>query len=1079
MRGNHYVSIGRVRIVRGTADDVDAIVTGSVEYQVQLKRSGHDHVVLDATCECAYFVDQHNPCKHVWGTLRLAERRSLLTGTTGIEAVTAELRMPDDIASDEDWEAEPPSSPSMRHGQHVRPSAARWDAASALVNELKVASTTPATEPPFAFDGGELLYMFDVPSTLTAQGQLAVEVMWRKRKKDGAWGLPRPAKVAATDLHRFADEDRDVLSRLLGASMTPTWAVYTANLGTSWFALPKALATPMTQLIASTGRAFVRTGPGEHPSPIDWEDDVWVFRPAIETHDGNIRVDAVFERQGEQMPLDVPVLVLALGLLFTRDTVAPLLYSCDFLLIASLRRSGPVEVPPAKQAGLAEGLARAGVQAESLPDALRVSVIDVTPRPRLSLRRSPLAPARLRADLSFDYAGFVQPAGGTRVVFDPEHRQMITRATGVETAAQARLSKAGFAPYSDYMSRSTVWEVSAHQLVPIVRALTAEGWHVSAEGRVYQSPGRINMSVTSGIDWFDLTATVEFGTETLPLGDVLSALRRREVMVRLGDGTVGLLPDEWLRRYGPLAATGEATADGLRFKPSQAALLDVLLSAQEAHAAISIDERFTQAREALARFDKVEPADPPASFTGTLRTYQREGLGWLKFLRTFGFGGCLADDMGLGKTIMVLALLEWRRTDPTVADTDRRPSLVVVPRSLIHNWHAEAAKFAPGLRVVDYSGADRTANTLSLADCDVVLATYGTLRQDIAHLKDAEFEYVILDEAQTIKNAATAASKAVRLLRGRHRLALSGTPIENHLGELWSLFDFLNPGLLGSSSLFGGSVRPLAPDPETLTVMARGLRPFILRRTKEQVAKDLPPRTEQTILCELEPKQRAYYNGVRAHYQQSVLSRVDSSGLAKSKMHILEALLRLRQAACHPGLIDAERESDASAKLDMLVPRLAEIAESGHKALVFSQFTSFLALLRPRLDALGLTYEYLDGRTRDRRTHVDRFQTDPACPIFLISLKAGGVGLNLTAAGYVFLLDPWWNPAVEAQAIDRAHRIGQLREVFAYRLIAKGTIEEKVLELQRSKRELADAILRADGGGIRGITRDDVEMLLG
>ena len=318
-------------------------------------------------------------------------------------------------------------------------------------------------------------------------------------------------------------------------------------------------------------------------------------------------------------------------------------------------------------------------------------------------------------------------------------------------------------------------------------------------------------------------------------------------------------------------------------------------------------------------------------------------------------------------------------------------------------------------------------------------------------LKEIDFDYLILDEAQAIKNAATVSSKAARLLRGRHRLTLSGTPIENHLGELWSIFEFLNPGLLGQSSVFQRATSAASLDPETITLLSRGLRPFILRRTKGQVARELPEKTEQTILCELSPRERTFYDGLRRHYRASVLDQVKRVGLKRSQMHILEALLRLRQAACHPGLVDATKLSGSSAKLDVLIPRLAEVIAEGHKALVFSQFTSLLAIVREQLDKDGVTYEYLDGRTRDRRTPVERFQSDPACQLFLISLKAGGLGLNLTAAEYVFLLDPWWNPAVEAQAIDRAHRIGQTREVFAYRLIAAGTIEEKVLELQRTQ----------------------------
>ena len=335
---------------------------------------------------------------------------------------------------------------------------------------------------------------------------------------------------------------------------------------------------------------------------------------------------------------------------------------------------------------------------------------------------------------------------------------------------------------------------------------------------------------------------------------------------------------------------------------------------------------------------------------------------------------------------------------------------------------------------------------------------------------------MILDEAQAIKNASTTTTKATRLLQARQRLALSGTPVQNHLGELWSLFEFLNPGMLGSASVF--RLASSDPDDATRALLSRALRPFILRRTKSQVAKDLPERTEETIFCELEDQQRRLYNELREHYRQSLLARVDRDGLAKSKMHVLEALLRLRQAACHPGLIEKERAAEPSAKLDALLPQLEEVLEENHKALVFSQFTSLLSLVRRRLDAAGMTYEYLDGQTQDREACVRRFQEDPDCKLFLISLKAGGLGLNLTAAEYVFLLDPWWNPAIEAQAIDRAHRIGQKQHVFAYRLIARDTVEEKILELQKTKRALADAIIGAENSLLGGLQRDDLELLL-
>jgi SNF2 family DNA or RNA helicase len=437
--------------------------------------------------------------------------------------------------------------------------------------------------------------------------------------------------------------------------------------------------------------------------------------------------------------------------------------------------------------------------------------------------------------------------------------------------------------------------------------------------------------------------------------------------------------------------------------------------------------------------------------------------------------------MGLGKTVMVLAQLEWwrlERSQPGREPAGPRASLVVVPRSLVQNWILEAQRFTPELKVLDYSHVKRAGAEETFADHDVVLITYGTLRRDVTHLTGHEFEYVILDEAQSIKNAATASAKAARLLNGRYRLALSGTPIENHLGELWSLFEFLNPGMLGAMKVFQRSSGPSRTiEPETAAVLSRALRPFILRRTKEQVAPELPERTEQTISCELDVKQRAFYNGLRTHYRQALLGHVDKVGLGKSRIQILEALLRLRQAACHPALIDEAHHSAGSAKLDVLIPQLTEVMAEGHKALVFSQWTSLLDLIEPALARAELAFVRLDGSTRDRGAVVARFQADDGPPVMLVSLKAGGSGLNLTAADHVFLCDPWWNPAVEAQAADRTHRIGQERPVFVYRLVATNTVEERILALQDSKRALMDAAL-GDGAAAAGLTKQDLLALL-
>jgi SNF2 family DNA or RNA helicase len=663
--------------------------------------------------------------------------------------------------------------------------------------------------------------------------------------------------------------------------------------------------------------------------------------------------------------------------------------------------------------------------------------------------------------------------------YDAEARRLVVRDPAAEESACNLLRALGmtFMPAA-HPQPEAGWEVSPQKFPAVVRAAVEAGWHIEADGKIFRHPGAVQIAVASGIDWFELRGEVDYGDATAKLPALLAALKRGESSVLLDDGTYGLLPEAWLARFASLTGLGDADTDHIRFRRNQVGLLDALLAAQPE---ASCDETFTRLRDQLRRFDGIQSGAQPDGFIGQLRDYQRDGLGWMEFLRRFSFGGCLADDMGVGKTAQVLAMLEARREQREAGaggdDAPRGPSLVVAPKSLVFNWKQEATRFTPKLRVLDHTGSVRD---MGLFDgFDIVLTTYGTLRRDAAEFRDIEFDYLVLDEAQNIKNANTGSAKAVRLLRGRHRLALSGTPVENHLGELWSLFEFLNPGMLGAASVFkltGAGARN--PSPETCSLLAAALRPFILRRTKDQVARELPAKSEQTIYCELEGPQRKIYDELRAHYRASLLGLVAAEGLAKSKIQVLEALLRLRQAACHPGLLDPKRRNEPSAKIDMLIEHLREVAEEGHKALVFSQFTSLLSIVRGRLDEQKLVHEYLDGATTNRQERVERFQTDPACPLFLISLKAGGLGLNLTAAEYVFLLDPWWNPAVEAQAVDRAHRIGQTRQVFAYRLIARNTVEEKVLELQSSKRDLAAAIISQDNSVLRNLKREDLELLL-
>ena len=970
-------------------------------------------------------------------------------------------------------------------GERARDPDARSTRARLSRIDHAIRSAAAPPPPDLPYTDVPLLYVVDLPASREL-GATILNVMHQRRISGGGTTRARVADLAAFDVRWATGTDSRWLATLAGAGRRDE-ATTAADLASAFgerrpatFALPDPLARELLPQIARVARAWVKLTHGSDPEPLVWDDDEpWRFTLEVteSDEDDTITVAGRLVRRQNRLPLGHQTLPIADSLIVVGRRLARIDDSPERTLLPELLKNGPLVVEKEDASYLVFLFARAGIDTSLLPEALSDVGIRQSPVPTLALAATRDAET-LEGRLIFDYTGTtIPPSHADDVIFDDEQGRVIHRDRDVEEAARNQLSDLGLAPADD---DGTAVYVRTADVIDVAYSLMTDGWRLTGEAAHLRMPGTVRLSVISGVDWFDLKGTVSYAAEQVPLTTILDALRHGSRTIALDDGTTGLLPEAWLERYAAVAATGAIEGDRIRFNRAQGALVEALLAEREADAEIEVDATFARLARELSSFSHIQPLDPAPSFRGTLREYQREGLGWFAFLRQFGFGGCLADDMGLGKTIMVLALLDARRWQASLApegsDEPGRPSLIVVPRSLVGNWKDEAARFTPELRVLDASHVRRTIAPEALAEHDVVIVTYGTLRRDVVDLAENEFDYVVLDEAQTIKNAGTAAARAARLLRGRHRLALSGTPIENHLGELWSLFEFLNPGLLGRARVFERAAAASGHDATEL--LARGLRPFILRRTKAQVATELPPRTEQTILCDLEPKDRALYDGLRRHYRQTLLARINKEGLGKSKMHVLEALLRLRQAACHAGLVDSSRKQEGSAKFDILIPRLQEVIEEGDKALVFSQFTSLLALLRTDLDAAGIKYEYLDGRTRNRTERIDRFQNDPDVPVFLISLKAGGLGLNLTTAAYVFLLDPWWNPAVESQAIDRAHRIGQTREVFAYRIVARDTIEEKVLALQQSKRELADAVLSADAVGLRHLEREDLELLL-
>jgi snf2 family protein len=568
----------------------------------------------------------------------------------------------------------------------------------------------------------------------------------------------------------------------------------------------------------------------------------------------------------------------------------------------------------------------------------------------------------------------------------------------------------------------------------------------------------LSVRVESGIDWFDVNIEISYGDQIVSLKDVQKAFLKKQNYIELNDGSIGMLPEEWVNRFAHYFKAGEIKKNGLRISNFQFGIIDELYESLENKPEFLID--LYQRKQRLQHLTVQPDIKLAKGLKATLRPYQQHGLNWLAFLHENRLGGCLADDMGLGKTLQTIAFLHYLKT----AQQSDRPSLIVAPTSLVFNWQAEIMRFCPSLKLLDFTGQGRQQYIDRFAHYDVVLTTYGTLTQDIETLKGYAFNYVVLDESQAIKNPQSQRYKAVRLLQAYNRLILTGTPIENNTFDLYAQFNFLNPGLLGSNTHFKKEFSNAVDknkDTAAAALLAKIVNPFILRRTKEQVATELPPKTESVIYCEMDKAQRKVYETVKKKYRDYLLSKISENGINKSQMYILEGLTRLRQICNSPALLDDADYGDESVKLDTLLENIKE-KTGNHKILVFSSFVKMLALIEARLQEEQIPYEYLDGQTRDRQARVDSFQGNDEIRVFLISTKAGGTGLNLTEADYVFIVDPWWNPAVENQAIDRSHRIGQNKHVMAYRMICRDSIEEKILALQERKRGIAESIISVD-----------------
>jgi SNF2-related domain/Helicase conserved C-terminal domain len=584
-----------------------------------------------------------------------------------------------------------------------------------------------------------------------------------------------------------------------------------------------------------------------------------------------------------------------------------------------------------------------------------------------------------------------------------------------------------------------------------------------------QHKAQIKVGISSGIDWFDVNVDIKYGKTKVQLKSWIDAVKNNQKFIQLSDGSLGLLPTEWVEKLKTLAKITKKDGENLVVSKYNFALLDQ-------HFDSEIDAKLRKVIhkkiQTLQDFDAGKKYALPSTLQADLRPYQMEGYQWLKSLDELNFGGCLADDMGLGKTLQILSFFADQ------VEKKAGTCLVVVPKSLLFNWDAEIKKFCPSLRHLTHHGGNRVSSKDGFVEYDLVITTYDTATSDIEWLKDVKFHYIVLDESQAIKNPASQRYKAMRLLQASNRFVMTGTPIENNTFDLFAQFSFINPGIFGSANNFREEFAiPIdkQKDEQSSLLLQKMVKPFLLRRTKAQVATDLPERVENIIYCEMGPAQKSYYEAMKNEVRQELISTAGQGDFSKSKLKVIEGLLRLRQICNSPKLIHPtiSKDTHISVKIDTLMD-IIENELGDHNALIFSQFTSMLALIRKALDDRQIRYAYLDGSTQNRKAAVQEFEDHDDIKLFLISLKAGNTGLNLTKADYVYIVDPWWNPAVEAQAIDRTHRIGQTKNVFAYKLVCKDTIEEKIIQLQASKKTLSDSIISTDENVFNALDKDEL-----
>jgi SNF2 family DNA or RNA helicase len=1051
VRGAEYFNEGRVvarEVVPGKEAAFDVSGTSLYRVEVVLDEDTHE---FDWNCSCQHFKDGNN-CKHIWASLIAAERQGFFINLPVVSDL-AEKRI------------ELPQSDQI---QDVALSPSQWRNLSQDEWQYEDAPIPKVV-------AWETLYVLDTVTQKSlneyndndcygSEPYWRLKFLTRQIYNNGTYSSFIFKNISRDEIKFYKSQEE---KNILRTVFKQDGDYYSYGFPKDSIKLDSADQIAVLRLADSAEKLAVvekkgdlrplRFNKGSERSPVK-------LQISIKKKEARYEVTACLLSCKEALAIDGTIKFQNPYILIGEQ-----LYFADMIdmddLLKTFQKVGKIEFASHEIPTFLSSLyAKQHVPLLELPEELRYKVVQGVGKIRLVIDKVKDSDGILNADLNFKYGhDYIDVSEESQRLLDHDAKIIYERdLSGEMKFRQQLLSMMGRSrPNSDGFLF-----FPEGKLLELVSKAFQKKWEVIAYKKIVSQSKEYKIKASSGIDWFDLEVEMKFADgQILPLPDLLKSINSGKKLIHLADGSLGILNDEMIKRFSSLGLGAKVVGEKLRLSKVQAIFLSATLSEDKN---FKSDKKFSTLKNVLKYKQRIKNVEPDKKFQGRLRGYQKQALSWLETMSREEIGCLLADDMGLGKTVCILALLSKKLEGK---------ALIVVPKSLVYNWVEEAEKFVPHLKIHTHVGGSRHDAKKQFDDADIVITTYHTLRGDIEKLKDFGFEYLILDEAQAIKNPNSDVHKSSRLIDARRKIALTGTPIENSMGDFFSILSTVAPGLMTK----GGIEKYSNEDnPVVAAQIRRALDPFFLRRKKESVLKDLPKKTEQVRYCELTPAERREYDHLKKFLWAKLKGKIRTQGMNKIGSDILTYLLRLRQASCHQGLLKPKYRKMPSSKFTFLMEELETVvSEKGQKVLIFSSFVKVLQLLKPHLDKAKIKYEYMDGSSSNRMQIVKKFQEDNGTQVFLMTLKTGGVGLNLTAANYLFILDPWWNPAAESQAIDRSHRIGQKKRVNAYKIVARDTVEEKILALQAKKRAIFDAIFGGSKNisALKNITPAELELL--